>query len=191
MRVVNRRLAASLTGCLLSPSRSTTAGTRAFKWSFKCSPARTAAEARAWRAPWETLKLLSLRRSKQESTSDVTSAGLKLFLEASRSWCSLSTAAMRSFVSLALAISKASSIFFFTKPPTDDSDLTLLRSDLLKSLIRGIGKKTHTKFESIQWRIRWTVSENRRERERVCCVLCVNVFRERKRDLRGEVSFNF
>lgn len=111
MRVRRRRRAASRTGCFPSPSRSTTEGMRALKWSFRWSPERTAAEARAWSAAWETLKLvLSLRRSMQQSTRDVTSDDERLFLEASRNWWRRSTPAIRSFVSFARAISSASSI---------------------------------------------------------------------------------
>lgn len=110
MRVSKSLRAASRTGCLASPKRSTTAGTSALKCNLRCSPDRTAAEARAWRAPWETLKLLSLRRSKQQSTSAVTSDEVRLFLEASSSWWRRSTPAIRSFVSLARASSRASSI---------------------------------------------------------------------------------
>ena len=125
MRVRRRRRAASRTGCLASPRRSTTAGRRALKWSLKCSPERTAAEARDWSAPWETLKLLSLSRSMHESTSDVTSDAVSPFLEDSRTWCSLSTPAILSFVSFALASSSASSI------GNRGSDLVRRGSDLV------------------------------------------------------------
>lgn len=110
MRVSKSRRAASRTGCLPSPRRSTTAGTRPLKCNLKWSPERTAADARAWREPWETLKLLSLRRSKQQSTREVTSAEERAFLEDSRRWWRRSTPAIRSFVSLARASSRASSI---------------------------------------------------------------------------------
>lgn len=110
MRVRRNRLAASRTGCLASPRRSTTAGTSALKWSLKWSPARTAAESRAWSAPCETLKLLSFKRSKQQSTREVTPPELRLLLEASSTSWRRSTPAMRSFASFARASSSASSI---------------------------------------------------------------------------------
>lgn len=110
MRVSSSLLAASLTGCLASPSLSTTAGTRALKCSLKCSPESTAAEASACKPPCDTRKLLSFKRSRQTSTSDVTSDGDSVFLEASRSWWRRSTPAIRSLVSFARASSSASSI---------------------------------------------------------------------------------
>jgi len=110
MRVSKRRLAASRTGCLASPRRSTMAGRSALKWSLKWSPERTAAEASAWSAPCETRKLLSFKRSIQVSTSEVTSEDERLFLEASRSWWRRSTPAILSFVSFARDSSSASSI---------------------------------------------------------------------------------
>ncbi|KAM1143232.1 hypothetical protein FF1_032199 [Malus domestica] len=48
--------------------------------SLRWLPESPAAEVRACKVPWETLKLLSLRRSKQQSRSDVTSDDVKLFL---------------------------------------------------------------------------------------------------------------
>lgn len=110
MRVSKSLLAASLTGCFASPSLSTTAGTSALKCSLKCSPESTAAEASACKPPCDTRKLLSFKRSRHTSTSDVTSDGDSVFLEASRSWWRRSTPAIRSLVSFARANSSASSI---------------------------------------------------------------------------------
>lgn len=113
IRVSRSLRAASRTGCLLSPRRSTTAGTSPLKWSLKCSPDKTAADESDNNAPCETLKLLSFKRSIQQSTNTVTSDEDKLFLEASRSWWSRSTPAILSLVSLERAISRASSIWIW------------------------------------------------------------------------------
>lgn len=110
MTVISSCRAASRTGCFPSPSLSTMAGTSALRWSLKYSPESTAAEERAWSAPWETRKLPSLRRSMQQSTMDATSAGERLFLVASKNWWRRSTLAILSLASLALAKSSASSI---------------------------------------------------------------------------------
>ena len=103
--------AASRTGCLPSPRRSTAAGTRALRWILKWSPATTAAAESAWRPPWAMRKLASRVRSMQVSTSAVTSAAASpRRAAASSASCSRSTPARRSLVSLARAASSAASI---------------------------------------------------------------------------------